>query len=195
MQVNLAIDTALVEDRMDVAGDIYDTNSAVTTTEVFESNQKTVNRITLAMIIQNQDEPDSLQKVYLEQIANQCPFAGGEAVYQARALLSDTVAYDDEVLCDTSSQRLLKPEIQPPLAYRLYPNPSNGYTIVELEREAQESGEVLVYNALGVQIHAEPFREGTTAILLDFTGRPCGIYYLTLRTKSHSSSSIFFNLK
>ena len=194
---NLAIEAELVETRQDSASAFYLVNEDIDDEEEYETNQKIANRALLKMLKFSWSEPDSASVVALEPVANQCPFAGGEGVYLARALLSDTLSFDDETLCNEAAQPVVKPKNlrSKPLKFRLYPNPSNGFTFIELEREAAESGEAIVYNALGKQVFVQLFQEGISTILLDFSEQPGGIYYLTLRTKSGSSSKIFCNLK
>ena len=66
-------------------------------------------------------EPDSLQLITLYAIANQCPLEGGEAVYQARAMIQKA-NYDDEALCRAASQNSFESSrVDTPSYFSIFP--------------------------------------------------------------------------
>jgi hypothetical protein len=172
-------------------------NAAITATETYELNQQEYNQVFLDMIVNGQTEPDSTQRETLLAIAVQCPYEGGDAVYQARALLGDGAVYDDSTACDTSGQQFLMRPTNPSetIEFSITPNPGNGYTFVELQKEAEEEGDLMLINALGKLIHKQYFLPGDKTFVLLLDEIPSGSYYVAVKTKTHSSTKIFFNLK
>jgi hypothetical protein len=172
-------------------------NAAITATETYELNQQEYNQVFLDMVVNGQMGPDSLQRVTLLAIAVQCPYEGGDAVYQARALLGDGAVYDDSTACDTTGQQFLKRPVSTMqlLEFKVAPNPGNGYTFIELDKRTEEDGEVVLATIMGRQIHQQHFSKGDNTILLFLEDVPSGTYYVTVRTKTLSSTKVFLNLK
>ncbi|MBK8565640.1 MAG: hypothetical protein IPN76_20410, partial [Saprospiraceae bacterium] len=69
------------------ADNLLASNEAITTTKVYEQNEKTVNRVYLATIGKGVYSPNAIQQTDLEAVASQCPYTGGKAVLRARGLL------------------------------------------------------------------------------------------------------------
>ena len=57
------------------------------------------------------------------------------------------------------------------------------------------SGEVILLNALGVQLLMQKYQPGDQAIYLFLDEVPGGTYYLTVRNTTYSSTRIITNLK
>ena len=166
------------------------------TTKSYELNQKEYNKVFLEMIINDLSEPDQNHRATLWGIAALCPYAEGEAVYQSRALLGDlTTAYDDVSICNSIPQgRAIKPEITD-FDFKVYPNPSNGYAFVELEKETKSNGKVTITNNLGQVIWAQDFGEGTKTVLLLVENIPSGTFYLNVQIGTKTKTELFTNLK
>ncbi|MBK9336470.1 MAG: hypothetical protein IPM98_07720 [Lewinellaceae bacterium] len=80
-------------------------NAAISTAITPADNHKTVNAIVFGLLLN-----DSLQTgdlATLEAIAGMCPLEGGDAVYEARAIVVHTTgaSYDDTDLCAVSAER------------------------------------------------------------------------------------------
>jgi hypothetical protein len=172
-------------------------NAAITATETYELNQQEYNQVFLDMIVNGQTEPDSTQRETLLAIAVQCPYEGGDAVYQARALLGDGAVYDDSTACDTSGQQYLRRPTftEKTLAFNISPNPGSGHIFVELEKEAELEGEMIVANSLGVRISNQHIMPGDQVLAVLLEDMPSGIFYVTIRTKAESMTKVFFNLR
>ena len=117
------IDAVLKDEWMNTAENALLDNNAITATEVYERNQQVFNRIWLELFINGQDTLTSGQLDTMLLIAYQCPYAGGEAVYQARAFLSEDYEFNDSLLCDTTYQPYARKPVAPDLAFTAYPNP------------------------------------------------------------------------
>lgn len=76
--------------------------SNVNATATIETNERDVNDIYLTKIVVNDYLLTAAQLNTLHYVANQCPFAGGRAVFLARAILKligDSTVYDDDGVC------------------------------------------------------------------------------------------------
>ena len=188
--------TSLEQNRITVATQLLAENQAIGATDVFESNQLTYNRIYLEQTIGSQTDMTPEQKADLQAVALQCPYAGGEAVYQARALLDDGAFYDDFNLCaKPGGQAFKKLTVDVPFVFSVSPNPSNGFVKVELETALNSSGTVTLLNAQGVQLRQVEIEEGEQHAFLFLDGVPSGTYYLTVETASGRETQIITNLK
>jgi Secretion system C-terminal sorting domain len=190
-----AVEQSMLSTRISAAVQLLTTNAAIPTNSTHEANQKTANRILLETVANNQTELTAQQVADLTPIASQCPYAGGEGVYAARALLGNEVVYNDFDVCGMGSgggQLIKAPEpgksILP--SFSIYPNPANGYVVVQLDRKLGEPGSLTLTNTFGVQVLVEQIMEGTEAIPLDTENLPVGTYFLTLRTSTGKQSSI-----
>ncbi|MDO8366823.1 MAG: T9SS type A sorting domain-containing protein, partial [Saprospiraceae bacterium] len=150
-------------------------NANISTPTVCIANHKTVNNIVLNMLANGDDEPSPTNLTVLSDIAAQCPIEGGDAVYEARAVVERFTGetFDDAVLCAIearpsngrdSNVRLKREEVI------VYPNPSTGQ-IFWSGLEGQ-SLYVRVFNQLG-QLVAE---RNTTGNSLDLSNLPEGVY-------------------
>lgn len=77
-------------------------------------------------------------------------------------------------------------DIRSPRRLHIYPNPSRGTVIVEME--TAEAGVLALYNVLGERIDAMDTNGGRTVHTLDLSGHPAGIY-VVLYYGEHAVSS------
>ena len=132
---------------------ILDKNNEIVPNEVYEENEKIINGIYLSTIAKdfyefNQDQVNSIY-----DIAWQCPFLGGPAVYTARslyALMDDTTSFDDELICAQQGIALRSDKHNEALRYfSLYPNPVRDQATLEYELKEGERGELIIIDAIG----------------------------------------------
>jgi len=126
-------------------------NETIYTSETIEENEKVVNEIYLSELGQDrlQFSQDAIDQ--LEVIAYQCPLAGGNAVYRARAILSlisDNYVYDDINLC-LQAGIILRQTPKKPTA-RLYPNPANNSVSLVYEMPKGSTAELQLFNSVGM---------------------------------------------
>ena len=131
----------------------------------------------------------------LLSIAYQCPYAGGEAVYQARAMLSEDLVYDDSILCNGGSQQLIRQNSETPPSFTAYPNPGKDYVVVELEQEANTDGILSLSDLLGrvMQMQVIAYGDQQTFLMLDAV--PAGLYNLTVELDGQRSTQLFSIVK
>lgn len=163
-------------------------NEEVTATAVYEINEQDVNRISLEAMLADGEYTEA-QLSELELIAAQCPLAGGDAVYRARAMLGDAKPYDDVLLCGyDSGQALAKPPGTDDIRFSIAPNPARDYLMVELENPSDEDGRLSIFDHTGRQVYKQllPAEMETVAVLLP--GLPSGLYTLVLEQDGHRAS-------
>src|SRR5690606_31880998 len=117
-------------------------------------NQKRVNDIFLATIALDSFELSTSHIAALDSIAWQCPWSGGDAVFQARGMLSivrDTV-YNDSLLCAQQQQYKLAGEGSPAGKLKIYPNPADEVMTIEIGEI--ENATLRIFNGVG-RIHYE----------------------------------------
>ena len=186
----------LKSNRISTAAQLLATNNAIFTANSYELNQKEYNKVFLEMIVNDQSEPDQNQRVTLLGIASLCPYAEGEAVYQSRALLGDvTTTYDDVAICNAVPRPRIEMPENTQVDFMVYPNPSNGYVFVELDKEAHAEGTAKVTNSLGQLLMTQDFAEGTKIVLVLLEDLPSGNYFLNVKTGSKTSTKMFSILK
>ena len=169
-------------------------NTAITATYIWEHNQRNFNRVWLQMVANDQAAPDSNQMDALLYTAYQCPYAGGEAVYQARALLGEGYAYNDSTLC-APVLPLIKKHVETTPSFTAYPNPGQHYVVVELEEVAQHRGTVTLTDLLGRTIRSQTINDGDQQVYLLLDAVPAGMYHLTVSIDSKASSRLFSIVK
>jgi hypothetical protein len=126
-------------------------NTAVTTSLAPDANHKTLNAIMLTMLA-NEGEFASTDLTTLTAIADQCPLEGGDAVYEARAVVAYLTGedFDDGEIC-ASGERQQKPQTSDKASgldsVVLYPNPTTGQ--VYWKGTSNQPVTVRVFNATG----------------------------------------------
>ena len=157
-------------------------NAGTSTGPIIETNHKTINQIVLQMLLV--DSLASSDLTALNAIAAQCPLSGGDAVYEARSIVSRLTGqeYDDVALCGSqrpgAGGREDTSEI--PTDLLVFPNPTTGQ-ISWLGLEGQ-TVTVRVFNQLG-QMVAE---RNTSENSLDLGVLPEGVYHLQFSTLEHT---------
>lgn len=115
-----------------------------------------------------------VQYARIAGVANQCAYAGGPAVYTARALraLADGYmrAYNDE--CYTNGAPFTKqsaPEtkIDPKEAFRLYPNPAKTYITVWADMQTNNTADLSVYSLTGQLVYQTTLHDGTQSLNIE----------------------------
>ena len=145
------------------------------------ANHGLVNNILLNMLANGDDTPSPTNLSILTAIAEMCPIEGGDAVYEARAIVERLTGetYDDAVICATeerpSSGRNSDSRIESK-DFLVFPNPSSGHIYWTGLKE--QSVTVRVFNALG-QLIVE--REAI-ANRLDLSALTAGVYHLLFTT-------------
>jgi hypothetical protein len=127
-------------------------NTSISTAITPADNHKAVNAIVFGLLLN-----DSLQTgdlATLESIAETCPLEGGDAVYEARAIVAHLTgaSYDDTDLCTVLAERSRaeKQDASHTEAIVLYPNPTTGQ--VYWTGTDDQPIRIRAFNALGQQL-------------------------------------------
>jgi hypothetical protein len=110
------------------------------------------------------------QYATVAELAEQCPYEYGPAVYMARALLlrNDRLPRIYRNACENSRKRndsdggIANDSEEG--SYKLYPNPNTGAFTVELNLQEGEVAQLLVWNVAGQQVHSQILRHGINAL-------------------------------
>jgi hypothetical protein len=123
--------------------------------------------------------------VNLQTIAAQCPLAGGDAVYQARSLLSlySSTVYNDKQNCYEIglNYRTIKPKIDVKTGeqvVKIYPNPTSG--LVSITFNSIENGSIIVVDILGRNVFQQVLTEAKNSIKLDLNNLQAGVYFIKI---------------
>jgi len=129
-------------------------NAAISTALAPADNHKAVNAIVFGLLLTDTLQTGDLAT--LESIAEMCPLEGGDAVYEARAIVAHLTGahFDDTVLCE-QPEEMRRPQKQETLAetpagIMLFPNPSTGQ--VYWRGTGDQTVRIRVFNAYGQQL-------------------------------------------
>jgi hypothetical protein len=117
--------------RISTAQQLLSQVNAVSTSETYETDFKTVCKILLEGYVSDTISTSNLQS--LRSIAHQCRYEGGLAVLQARASLTDEwdfSAYDD--CTDTTDERAARVDVGSELHCAVFPNPATREVVLNL---------------------------------------------------------------
>ncbi|MCC6410103.1 MAG: T9SS type A sorting domain-containing protein [Saprospiraceae bacterium] len=176
--------TYLQTARLQIIDTLLEWNKAITPSETIEVNHQDVNRIVLTML--KTDSLSGTDITELEAIAGQCPLEGGDAVYEARAVVAYLIGttYDDTELCDVEERFQPKAISESTIEPAVYPNPTTG----QLAFKGYDSPfDVRVLDNLG---HAILYKQVTNN-RLDISALPEGLYRIQVvlpggSVKTHS---------
>jgi hypothetical protein len=159
--------------------------------ELIQKNERIVNGLWLSTLAKN-IEPTSNEFALLSSIANQCPIAGGNAVYAARSFVQhssiDSIMFwDDYSLClldgfdtrKTDGEEIK--EILNPLVL-VYPNPSDDLIKVNYQNHVYDCINVIVSNLSGQEVNSVIYcKKGS--LDMDLSSLSAGTYFIQIFEK------------
>ncbi len=159
------------------ADNIRMVNESIYTSETIEVNEQVVNEIYLSILGQDQIQFSEDVIDQLEIIAEQCPLAGGNAVFKARSILSlinDELVYDDINIC-LQAGIILRQIPKKPTAH-LYPNPANSSVTLVYELPENTEAEFQLFNSMGQHQLSFELIQGNTTLTFSTGSLKPGIY-------------------
>jgi hypothetical protein len=120
-------------------------NNSLAPENDIENNQKVVNSLILACLLDSAHIYNVAEQDQLMEIALKCPVTSGDAVYQARNILmtiaQNIIEFEDN--CSVNERRFVSSEDKIiadfNTGFKLYPNPNNGQMVLEYHVEKSES--------------------------------------------------------
>jgi len=154
-------------------------NAGVSTATVCVTNHTLVNNILLNLLATGAEAPSSTDLDILAAIAEMCPIEGGDAVYEARAIVERLTGetYDDVVLCAVEERPSKGRESDAQVEQKavvVFPNPSTG--LLQWSGTTGEMVTVRVFDQLGVLLKEQNLN-GTQ---IDMGLLPNGLYFVQI---------------
>lgn len=173
---------SFIDSRKAIANTINTENSAITTSELIESNLQQVNNIYLSTIAAGINSFTDEQKQVLHDISIQCPYAGGPGVYQARSLYSivdNQIVYNDIYNCAQLGYYRLKNNNKDISikSIKIIPNPVQNKAKLVYQLSPDSKGSCYIYNANGSLILLINLLANTTNYEFDTEVFKSGIYH------------------
>jgi hypothetical protein len=147
-------------------------------------NLAAVYRIWLQQLQADTLDFTAAQLTTLQAIAAQCPEKGGDGVFVARALISETGTHWPN--CSSGGTQALLQEGKNALApavreetVRVYPNPAS--SVLNIELPALEDGHIELLSLSGRVLWQQPVRNGGIHTV-DIQAWPAGLYFYNIRT-------------
>ncbi|MCX6272137.1 MAG: hypothetical protein NTU44_13145 [Bacteroidetes bacterium] len=128
--------------------------------EIYEQNEKYITDIYLNTVARGIFDLTEDQISLIAEVANQCPLAGGNAVYLARslyALVHDTI-YDDKQLCYLAGIKNVKQNKEKAnrsQSFKLFPNPAKDVVTIEWQNTSDEFVKVEFITPIGQTYYQE----------------------------------------
>jgi hypothetical protein len=187
-------------------------NAAIQPVLLQEFNQKAVNDIYFSTIAKSEPLNTTGRGLnhiaILTQIAAQCPYTGGSAVYEARSLLSAyaNTDYDDQALCAAVGINYRKAKSASPspsqggeqarsFKVNFTPNPATTQVLLEFSGhispllEGQGEARICLINALGQEILSTNYT-GNAHQILDLENVANGIYFVQFVSNTNEITHI-----
>ncbi len=177
------------------ADDTKNDNGFISTSEMYEANEKVVNDIYLSTAAKSNNDFSTSQIDELLVIASQCPLEGGTAVFKARGLLALAEIdndYDDELICIANGTPLrlgsTKNEEENggdkgilENSFKIYPNPVS--EVLNIEYKIAENAEIEIYNLLGKECYFGILNSENDLIEIDLSEFSNGAYFYSIIIK------------
>lgn len=176
---------ALEDDREMEAAELAQDNLVASFSEQYELNQQDANNIYLESIESSSHLLSSEEITILEAIAEQCPYSGGPAVYQARALLvssNGTKSYNDKQICFDNNIAWRKAKETTTNKINVQPNPASNEASFYFSLPRDANAKLHIYNSNGSKINEFAIMENTNQFKLNTKLFINGVYYYKLLT-------------
>jgi hypothetical protein len=164
-------------------------NNSVVPSNVMEENQQVFNTLYLAGLSDSNYVYSQNEKDILYGIAEQCPLEGGNAVWQARALIWSIESYPVEFTdaCMSSEKRNMSiteevnsSSVKQINNFKLYPNPSKGEMTLEYNLNENETGVLSLYDVTGKSLEQIVLNSKFHKVVLNETALEAGVYYYNI---------------
>lgn len=160
-------------------------NGLLPNDSVYEANEQTINDLYYNSIGIGRTVFTAAEQESIDEIAFQCPLAGGKGVYLARSLrlfYETNTYYNDELLCVQAGVQYRKKEenILSPL-FEIYPNPTDKKIHIKSNTSLFIMEEISLVNIVGQIVLKQFNAESLTEVIVNTDKYPNGVYYLMLK--------------
>lgn len=180
------------------ADNIRTFNSSISSTEHFELNEKFVNDVYLKTVAKGNMEIPTADQSQLLSIAHECPFVGGQSVYQARALyrlVNPIEFYDDYPLCHSIGLLRKRPVAsENQLQSLIYPNPAHNTATLVYYLEENSKTELEIFDSSMKLVSSEVLNLAERQKLLNLEILTPGLYIYNIIQNNHVISSGKFSV-
>ncbi len=151
----------------------------------FEENQKLIEQIKLNKMLKNQKDYSNEDMMVIKQIAEQCPYTGGTAVFEARsiyAIYNPEVYFNDMSICNGKSEADAHlPSGVPSVYFNVYPNPASGQ--VKLNYDLSDYSIILfdIYDLTGRLVLQYSLNSGSNYTTADLSYLENGMYNYSVK--------------
>ncbi len=158
-------------------------NNTIPVSEIYETNEKTVNDIYLNTIAQFNQNFTAQQLTDLANISGQCAYLGGGAVLRARAMYQLTVdtTFNDEVLC----------QLPPPItnlddleksnsSFEVFPNPASDEIQIRFKDKSYHPVEARITNLNGQTLAVHTLNSSSETYTISTKSLLKGAYFLRI---------------
>lgn len=192
-----------------------ETNEEIDNSQLQDYNEQEVNRIYLALIRHGIDSFKASDKEFIADLAVQCPYVAGGAVYKARSLnisMQPALMYDDMKICNSAgvykqsgngNQGTTNYESETKFLQNLrfnentaekpaesdiavFPVPATSY--VDIEYAVGEDAFFILYNSLGEKVIAEKLDKAINLHRITLNNLSNGVYHYEIQFASKQKS-------
>ena len=161
-----------------------DANEEISADYAYEQSHKSIDNIYFNTISKHIYEFNEAQWDTIYETAFKCPYTYGSAVFKARDLFRlkiDTIEFDDRVLCDTSQMKYSDNFKEISNGFRLYPNPSKDYFILQSFKTDSSNLTVFITNVVGTIIDKRKFDTFKQSMLISCEDYSAGLYFCLIK--------------
>lgn len=183
--------------RQPLVTQVLNDNDEIVTTDLQEENMQIINKLYLETIAKGIREWEEEQIEVLDNLRQQCPLAGGEAVYKARSLYARLYPgqwlYDDESICAVNDMAWRQAQITVSANpfVKTYPNPATDNITFEWGNLGGEEANIQVYDAKGALILSHLHTADAQKWQCNIKTWSKGIYACTISTATHTVTTKF----
>jgi hypothetical protein len=190
------LDTTMYKLRLQ---EIETLNNLISGNNSLEINEKLVNNYLLQWYRGELDVQNSEDSLFIDNLANSCPFVNGYGVYKARVLLhafGNSTNLSDKYLCNAvgmykNGRQEDEPEINPALIVdkkeveiQLYPNPFNDELTIEYKLASGEKATFVLYDLVGKEVYRKDIESATNKVSLLVPELSKGVYFYKYSIKN-----------
>ena len=169
----------------------------VASNTLVEQNEKSINDIFFSTLAKHNFAFTELQKAAITDIAHQCPYTGGEAVYRARVLhttLTGLIDFDDSTSCAIQGinwRHSNPPKVEKSITVSVIPNPTNGNAAFVFSISIESNCDIEIFNSLGQKISTFSVPKNTDIWKFDTDAFAKGLYYFKVNGLNKALSGKF----